>query len=65
MGGGIAPTIMENHGKVLMVMEMKEYKAIDMRYDEGIRGRVENIQPTISAKSGGGVMYIFNNGKRN
>lgn len=32
---------------------MKEYKAIDMRYDEGIRGRVENIQPTIPTKSGG------------
>ena len=34
---------------------MKEYKAIDMRYDEGIRGRVENIQPTIPTKSGGGA----------
>ena len=34
---------------------MKEYKAIDMRYDEGIRGRVENIQPTISTKGGGGL----------
>ena len=45
---------------------MKEYKAIDMRYDEGIRGRVENIQPTISTKGGGGVnRNISNNGKGN
>lgn len=36
------------------VDEMKEYEAIDYRYDEGIRGRTENIQPTICDKTGGG-----------
>ncbi len=30
---------------------MKEYEAIDIRYDEGVRGRVESdVQPTIAAR---------------
>lgn len=33
---------------------MKDYEAIDYRYDEGIRSRTENIQPTICEKTGGG-----------
>ena len=43
--------------------DMKEYEAIDIRYDEGVRGRVESdVQPTIAARdpkciSGGGAHY--------